>query len=238
VTDASPTVLAVIPARDGSKGLPGKNTRLLAGKPLLVWSIEQALASAAVTVVHVSTDSAATADIARAAGADVPYLRPGRLATDEATTQSVIEYALDHYATGGSTFDYVVLVEPTSPLRERDDIDRAITTLQDNADSFDSLVTLGPVQAHPSITKRLAGSRVVPFFGEVQVSSRRQDLDPAFFPYGVAYVAKTKTLLDEGTFYTSRCMGMLVERHQAYEIDDVYDFLCVEAILSHRSEAS
>lgn len=238
MTEASPRVLAVIPARDGSKGLPGKNTRPLAGKPLLVWSIEQALESAHVTVVHVSTDGERTAEIAREAGADVPYLRPASLATDEATTQSVIEFALDHYAAAGSTFDYVVLVEPTSPLREPGDIDRAITTLLANADDFDSLVTLGPVQTHPSITKRLADSRVVPFFGEVQVASRRQDLDTAYFPYGVAYVAKTGVLLAEGTFYTSRCMGMVVERHQAYEIDDVYDFVCVEAVLAHRSEES
>lgn len=231
-------VLAIIPARKGSKGLPGKNIKLLLGRPLVEWSILQARASSRVSVVHVSTDDEATADLSRAAGADVPYLRPDRLATDEATTYSAIEYALDFYAEHGREFGYVVLVEPTSPLRRPDDIDRAVGLLIDSSDDFDSLVTIGQVHEHPSIMKRLDDPRVLPWAPGSDSSARRQDLEPAWFPYGVAYVAKTKALRERQTFHTERCMGMPLERFQAYEIDDALDFLCVEAVMRHMGLAT
>ena len=230
----APSVLGIIPARRGSKGLPGKNIRQLAGKPLVTWSIEQALASRLLTVVHVSTDCETTARIALDAGAHVPYMRPDHLATDEATTQSVIEYALKHYAeVQDMNFDFVTLLEPTSPLRATGDIDRAVSRLRDNAADFDSLVTLGFVGPHPSVTKQFAGSRVIPFCAERASSARRQDFDEAYFPYVIAHVAKTSTLLTEMTFYSERCMGMPIERYQSFEIDDIYDFICVEAVMRH-----
>ena len=235
---AEDDVLAVIPARKGSKGLPGKNIKDLLGRPLVEWSIRQARASSRVSVVHVSTDCEVTADLSRTAGADVPYLRPGELATDEATTYSAIEYALDHYAVNGREFGYVVLVEPTSPLRRPDDIDRAVGLLIDRREEFDSLVTIGQVHEHPSIMKRFEDPRVFPWTPGSDSSARRQDLEPAWFPYGVAYVAKTGALREQRTFYTERCMGMPLERFQTYEIDDALDFLCVEAVMRHMEAAA
>ena len=226
-----PDVLAIVPARKGSKGLPGKNLRKLDGRHLVEWSIKQALDSATVSLVHVSTDCSVTADLAKSMGADAPYLRPSSLATDEATTFSVVEFALEHYASKSRTFDYVVLVEPTSPLRKKDDLDRAVTLLVESQAEFDSLVTVGRVRDHPSIVKRIHDSRVVPWDTNLKQPTRRQDLEAAWFPFGVAYVAKTDVLLEEQTFYTKRCMGMPLERFQEYEIDDEFDFLCVETIL-------
>ena len=95
--------LAVIPARGGSKGLPGKNTRLLAGKPLIAWSIEQAIETSRIACVHVSTDDPEIAGVARAHGADVPYLRPAELARDMTPTEPVMTYALDWYERAGHT---------------------------------------------------------------------------------------------------------------------------------------
>ena len=233
MTQSVVEVLAVIPARKGSKGLPGKNIKDLLGRPLVEWSIRQALASSVVSLVHVSTDCEVTADLSRAAGADVPYLRPYWLATDEATTYSVIEYALDFYAERGQDFDYVVLVEPTSPLRKPDDIDRAVSMLVEHNDDFDSLVTIGPVHDHPSIMKRFEGPGVTPWIPGSDYSARRQDLETAWFPYVIAHVAKTFTLRAEKTFYSSRCMGMSIERYQSFEIDDIYDFLCIESVMRH-----
>lgn len=230
----TPRTLGIIPARSGSKGLPGKNIRPLAGRPLVSWTVGQALASTSLTVVHVSTDCPQTAQIALDAGADVPYLRPAELASDEATTMSVIAYALEFYERVSSqTFDYVALLEPTSPLRADGDIDRAISLLHQNSADFDSLVTLGFVGPHPSVTKQLDGLAVVPFCPDRASSARRQDFDEAYFPYVIAHVAKTQTVLTEGTFYAERCMGMPIERYQSFEIDDIYDFLCIEAIIRY-----
>ena len=228
----SKTVIGIIPARGGSKGLPGKNIRPMCGKPLIAWTIEKALKSRHLDVVLVSTDSPEIADIARDHGAEVPFLRPAELATDTANTYDVIRHALGHYRqSAGQKFDYTALLEPTSPLREDDDIDRVLVALDAAAGEFDSIVTLGEVGEHPSIMKRLVGRGIEPFCKELVQTTRRQDNAPAFFPYGVAYVAKTGVLLEENTFYTRRCMGFPIRRYQNYEIDDVYDFYCVESVM-------
>jgi CMP-N,N'-diacetyllegionaminic acid synthase len=228
------TAIGVIAARAGSKGLPNKNTRLLCGKPLINWTIEKALSSLHLDVVVVSTDDIFIADIARKAGAEVPFLRPVELATDTASSYDVIRHALAHYRP--RFFDYSVLLEPTSPLREEDDIDRVLEALDEERDRFDSIVTLGQVHEHPSIMKQLRDKAVIPFVENLALVGRRQDAEPAFFPYGVAYAAKTDVLLAENTFYTTRCLGFPIKRYQNYEIDDLQDFLCVEAIMKHQWE--
>ena len=230
----SRTAIGIIPARGGSKGLPGKNIRPMCGKPLIAWTIEKALKSRYLDVVLVSTDSPEIAAIARDHGAEVPFMRPAELATDTANSYDVIRHALGHYRqSAGWEFDYTALLEPTSPLREDDDIDRVLATLDVAAGEFDSIVTLGEVSEHPSIMKRLVGRGIEPFCKELVQTTRRQDNAPSFFPYGVAYIAKTGVLLEENTFYTRRCMGFPIRRYQNYEIDDVYDFYCAESVMRH-----
>ena len=227
-------VLAIIPARGGSKGLSGKNIRELCGKPLIAWSIEKAKKSRHLDVILVTTDSPEIADVARKHGAAVPFLRPAELATDLASTYDVIRHALGHYrTTEGREFDYTVLLEPTSPLREDDDIDRMLEMLDARADEFDAIVSVGQVCEHPSIMKRLVGDRMEPYCPELVQTTRRQDNVQAYFPFGVAYIAKTLALLDENTFYMRRCMPFQIKRYQNYEIDDLYDFLCVESVMKH-----
>ena len=227
-------VLALIPARGGSKGLPGKNIRNLGGKPLVAWSIEQALRARHVDAVLVSTDSEEIAEVARCYGAAVPFLRPAELATDEAPTFPVVAHALEHYRTHERiAFAYTVLMEATSPLREEGDIDRMLERLDAHAATFDSIVSLGEVSEHPSILKRLVGEGIAPYVPELKQATRRQDSEPAYFPYCVAYIAKTAALLEERTFYTRRCMSYIIKRYQHYEIDDVHDFLCVERVMQH-----
>lgn len=230
----SKTVIAIIPARGGSKGLPGKNIRQLCGKPLIAWTIEKALKSKYLDVVLVSTDSPEIAAIAREYGAEVPFLRPAALATDTASSYDVIRHVLDFYRdSAGRVFDYTALLEPTSPLREDGDIDGVLATLDRSAGNFDSIVTLGEVGEHPSIMKRIVGQGIEPFCKELAQTTRRQDNAPAFFPYGLAYIAKTGVLLQENTFYTHRCIGYPIRRYQNYEIDDLYDFYCVECVMKH-----
>jgi CMP-N-acetylneuraminic acid synthetase len=227
------TVIAMIPARGGSKGLPGKNIRSLAGKPLIAWSIEKARKSRHLDEIVVSTDSEEIAEVARTHGASVPFLRPSDLASDRASTYDVIRHALSHYRAQGREFEYTVLLEPTSPLREDDDVDRMLGKLDENAARFDAIVSVGEVSEHPSIIKRFEGDAIAPFVPELAMTTRRQDNQPAYFPYGVAYIAKTATLLAENTFYARRCTAFAIKRYQNYEIDDIYDFLCVEAVMKH-----
>jgi CMP-N,N'-diacetyllegionaminic acid synthase len=227
-------VIAIIPARGGSKGLPGKNFKELCGKPLIAWSIEKAKKSRLLDVVLVTTDSPEIADIACQYGADVPFLRPADLANDYATTVDVVRHALDYYQDRGEEkFDYIVMLEPTSPLRENDDVDKMLMSLDACSDEFDAIVSVGEVGGHPSILKRLTEGRMEPFCPELVQTTRRQDNVSAYFPYGVAYIVKTPTLLEEGTFYPRRCMPFVIKRYQNYEIDDIYDFLCVENVMKY-----
>lgn len=225
-------VIAVIPARGGSRGLPGKNIRELCGKPLIAWSIETARASNYIDEVMVTTDSEQIAAVARTYGASVPFLRPAELASDTATSYAAVEHTLNFYSRQlQRDFDYIVLLEPTSPLRDKGDVDQMLEKLASLHDQYDAIVSLGQVHEHPAIVKRLSGDSVHAFCSELEQNARRQDWEPAYFPYGVAYIVKTATLFDEKTFYPKRTTHKVVKRSQCYEIDDLYDFLAVEDIM-------
>jgi CMP-N,N'-diacetyllegionaminic acid synthase len=228
------SVIAIIPARGGSKGLPGKNIRELCGKPLIAWSIEAGLHSQYIDEVMVSTDNETIAAIGKQYGASVPFLRPAELASDTATSYSAVEHALDFYATNQRrNFDYVVLLEPTSPLRAKSDIDEMLEKLTSLSERYDAIVSLGQVHEHPAIMKKLSGNEIKPYCHELEQKTRRQDQEAAYFPYGVAYIIKTAALFEEKTFYPCRTTYKIIQRYQCYEIDDLYDFLTVESVMKH-----
>ncbi|MBD3842485.1 MAG: acylneuraminate cytidylyltransferase family protein [Campylobacterales bacterium] len=229
------TFLAIIPARGGSKGLPGKNIKELCGKPLIAWSIEAGLKSNYLDEVMVTTDYQNIADISKQYGANVPFLRPSELASDTATSFDAIKHTIEYYKNElNKEFDYIVLLEPTSPLREESDIDNMIEKIVQNEDDFDSIVSIGEVHEHPSIMKKIVNENYLSSYCvELEMKSRRQDNDIAYFPYGVAYIVKTKFLLDERTFYTKRNTFYEIKRYQCYEIDDIYDFLAIENIMKY-----
>jgi CMP-N-acetylneuraminic acid synthetase len=213
--------------------LPGKNIKPLCGKPLIAWTIGCALKSRYLDEVLVSTDGDEIARVAAQRGAQVPFRRPAELATDTSTTLSVVEHALGHYSRLGRRFDLLVLLEPTSPLREDRDIDTMLERLAAHWDDFDAIVSIGEAREHPSIMKRLRGEEIEPYCAGLTQTTRRQDNAPAYFPYAVAYIVKVATLLEEKTFYARRCTYHIVHRYQGYEIDDLHDFLCVEAVMKH-----
>lgn len=228
------SVIALIPARGGSKGLPGKNILPLCGRPLIGWTILRALESKLVDCVCVTTDSEEIAAVSRQAGADVPFLRPADLASDKAPTILAVDHALTFYEKKkGQAFDYLILLEPTSPLRHPGDIDAMLARLIDSAADFDSIISIGEIGEHPSIVKRKAGDRLVPYCPELTQTTRRQDNEPAYFPYGVGYAVRTDVLRRERTFYTERGTYYEIRRYQNYEIDDLQDFLCVEAVMKN-----
>jgi len=229
------TALAIIPARGGSKGLPGKNIKVLCGKPLIVWSIEAAAHSRYLDEVLVSTDLQTIADLAQQHGAKSPFLRPVELATDTAPTFEAVKHAIKFYRNNfNKEFTYIVLLEPTSPLREPDDIDSMLEKIDAESDRFDAIVSIGEVATHPAILKKIVNHALQPFYEGLPQTMRRQDNVPAYFPYGVAYIAKTEVLLEEKTFYSKRTTYYKIKRYQNYEIDDIYDFIAIEAIMKYQ----
>lgn len=227
----APRILGLVLARGGSKRLPGKNLRPLAGKPLVAWSIEQARACGAILDVVVSTDDAAIAEVARQHGARVPFLRPPALADDSSTSADAALHALDWLRTQEARhFDAVVLLEPTSPLRASTDLQGVAGLLARRWDETDAIVTVGRVQLEqPAVMKRMdADGRLAPWPAPAE-----GEPPVAWFPYGVAYAVKTEALERFRTFYPPRVLGYTIERWQNYEVDDLFDFLCVEAVMQH-----
>lgn len=187
-SSTEPRILCVIPVRGGSKGVPGKNRRLVAGKPLVVWTIEQALAAHPALDVVVSTDDQQLAQIARDAGADVPFLRPAELARDETATEPVVLHAIAHRTAEGQRPDAVMLLQATSPVRLPGTIDRAIA--QFVATGVDSLV--GVVPQTPFLWR--LGDPVTAHY-DIDARPRRQEIDADGFFYretGSLYVTRTE----------------------------------------------
>ncbi len=228
-------ILAIIPARGGSKGLPGKNIRLLAGRPLIAHTIELALESKYISKVVLSTENKKIAYIGRKYGAEVPFLRPKRLARNKSSAIDVILHAIKWFEKSGENFDIVCLLEPTSPLRKKNDIDDAIKLFIRNINKVDSLVSVGEVHLeNPYIMKKIEEGYVKSFTKSDRDIYQRQQLPKAYFPYGVIYLSKIKTLKKYKTFYQRKTIPYFIKRWQNYEIDDIYDFICVEAILRQK----
>jgi CMP-N,N'-diacetyllegionaminic acid synthase len=228
-------VLALIPARAGSKGLPGKNIRLLHGKPLLAWPIAAAKASRYVDKVVVSTDSAAYADIAIAYGAEVPALRPAELAADTSASSAAVIHMLDHLKSLGEVFDYLLLLEPTSPLTEGTDIDAALETLHANRRDGDALVTVSELVAmHPAFAvKRDLHGRIEPYAAvDFTRLPRRQDIDALYALDGSLYISAVDRYCATLSFCHDRTLSHVMPAYKAHEVDSLIDFICIEAILS------
>lgn len=217
--DCGGGVLAVIPARGGSKGLPRKNILDLGGRPLIGWTIEAALRSGAVTRVVVSTDDEEIADIARREGADVPFLRPAHLSGDTATSAGVMTHALENV--GG--FATAVLLQPTSPFRTGGDIDAACALLvQTGASSCTSVchATESPYLMFYSGE----GSRLERVIGpHVDKNMRRQDLRPVVLLNGAIYVVRVKTFLDDHSFIHDDTAGYVMPGERSIDIDTAQD---------------
>lgn len=229
-------VLAIVPARKGSKGLPLKNIRPLAGKPLLAWPIAAARASRHVDRVIISTDDQGFADIAVAHGADAPFLRPAELASDAAPSIGFILHAVDTLAEAGDRYDYVVLLEPTSPLTEGSDIDAALERLAAADADADAIVGVTALATHhPAYAVRMSpGGAIEPLQpGGFSALPRRQDLEPVFGLDGSLYISTVDALRREQGFCHGRTLGYETARYKANEVDDLVDFLCIEAIAAN-----
>jgi CMP-N,N'-diacetyllegionaminic acid synthase len=231
-------ILALIAARSGSKGLPGKNIRMLHGKPLLAWPVLAARGAQLVDRVVISTDSAEYAQIAEEHGADAPFLRPPELASDGAGSIDVILHTLDALAAEGDVYDYVVLLEPTSPLTEAQDIDAALNQLYDARHRADAIVGIAAmVTNHPAfaVTRTAAGEPIKPLSGgDFGALPRRQNLDPVYCLDGSLYASAVAALREQRSFCHAGTLGYETARHKVFEVDDLVDFYCIEAVMQNR----
>lgn len=232
-------VLAIIPARGGSKGIPGKNIRMVYGKPLLAWPIEAALRSKIVDRVIVSTEDTGIANVAKQAGAEVPFMRPGELATDTARSADVIVHALHFFIARKQYYDYILLLEPTSPLTETSDVDAALLKLHKARNLADAIVGISSVNGpHPDFDVRLSEDGLISPYAAPDFSSlkRRQDTEPVYFMEGSLYISAVDVFLAKKSFYHERTMGYMVPRWKSFEVDDLMDLICVEALMARRDE--
>ena len=226
-------VLAIIPARGGSKGLPEKNIRPICGKPLIGWSILQGLESQYIDEVVVTTDSQKILNIAKQFGANVPFIRPKSLADDDASSIDVLLHAVDYLAQVGREYDYVVLLEPTSPLRDISDIDGAIELLSSN-ELAESVVGVTKVEgSHPSFMFTVHNKLLRPMLGLQPNGLRRQDLkDDYYHLEGSIYVSRVAALRECHGFYHTNTLPWFVDRYKAIEIDELCDFIASEALMN------
>lgn len=225
-------VLAIITARGGSKGLPGKNIKNLLGKPLIAWSIDQAKASKYIDKLIVSTDDVKIAEVAKSYGADIPFIRPAALASDQASSIDVIEHAINFLKNQGSQYDILILLEPTSPLREVEDIDLSIAQLVDTPNA-ESIAGVSKVEGqHPDFLVSLSDN-FMRSYQQYEVK-RRQDLSSLFFFEGTIYASYISAFLEKRSFYHDRTLGYIVPKWKSFEIDDLIDFMIVEKILEER----
>lgn len=224
-------VLGLVTARGGSKGLPGKNVRPLCGKPLIVWTIDAAKEARCLDAIAVSTDDPAIAETARRAGAEVPFMRPAELAGDTASSIDVVLHAIDFLAAAGRNFDIIVLLEPTSPLRESADIDQGVARLVESGAG--SLVSVCRAEAtHPAFMYRQdARLHLHPFLERQPTGLRRQDIEPLYFLEGTLYASRIDVLRLHRSFYHEDTIGYEVPKWKSLEIDDIDDFNMVEALM-------
>lgn len=218
------------------KGSAGKNILYLCGRPLLGWPIKAAKRSMYVDRVIVSTDDEEIAKIAKEQGAEVPFLRPSELAADDSTTLSVIVHAINFLSELGETFEYCILLEPTSPLTESYDINRAFELLESMRKKADSIVGVSEVIAtHPVFDARINQEGLItPYIDEVFSGVvRRQDIEKLYFFEGSLYISDVKTLLEKQTFYHSRTLPYIVPKWKSFEVDDMLDLLCIETIMKN-----
>lgn len=227
-------ILAVIPARGGSKGLPGKNLKMLAGKPLIAWSIEQALASKGIDRLIVSTDDEEIATVSKQFGADVPFMRPPVLASDTSPVSGAILHVMQQLRDMGDRYDIVMLLECTSPIRYPNDIDKAIATLVDTKGAESVVGVVENSHAPPSWNLRLTDGFLTSFVPEgLSVENcRRQALEMTYIPYCL-YLSLWASFERYQLFYQPRTVPFLLKKEQMVEIDEEIDFIIAESIMKN-----
>jgi CMP-N,N'-diacetyllegionaminic acid synthase len=222
------SVLALIPARGGSKGVPGKNIRPAGGKPLIAWTIEASRGSRYVDRTVLSSDDPKIAAVATEFGCEVPFMRPAELATDKADSMGVVRHAL---AALSERYDYLLLLQPTSPLRPAEDIDTALEAYARSGAT--TLISVCETDKHPYwMVKMGADQTVAQLFPPSEIPTRRQDAPPVFALNGAIYIAPTDYLAAGGDFITTKTFGYVMAKERSLDIDTELDLRIADFLLA------
>jgi N-acylneuraminate cytidylyltransferase len=226
-------ILGIVAARGGSKGLPKKNILQLGGKPLIAWSIIAAAGSQYLDRTIVSTDNNEIAEIARSAGGDVPFVRPTELGTDDASIIDVVLHAVDNLS---ETYDYVMLLQATSPLRTSSDIDETILVCRKRDAS--ACVSVTPVTKGPWWMHQVDQDGYLhPFLNDGLADRRRQEYPRLVMPNGAVYLAELEYLRSKKSFYGDRTIAYEMPPERSPDIDAAIDFKLAEVLLDARDRA-
>lgn len=224
-------ILALITARGGSKRLPGKNIRMLGGKPLIVWSIDVAKDIPEICDILVTTDDPAIAAVCKEAGAFVPWLRPAELATDTASSVDVALHALDWYEAEKGEVDGLLLLQPTSPFRTKETVRKGIELFRRRGQK--PVLGVSLIHAHPMWALKMEDDYLVPFMQDHGFGSRSQDLPPAYAVNGGLYLIHPAELRACRSFVGIKTIPLLIESPQeALDIDTVWDWALADAALA------
>lgn len=226
-------VLAIIPARGGSKGIPRKNIKDLCGKPLIAWTIGEALKSKYIDRLIVSTEDEEIASISKKYGAEVPFLRSTELAKDDTPTLNVIIDVVNEL--NESEYykpNYICILQCTSPFRTYVDIDRCLEKIDEN--QMDGIVSVCEAEVNPYWTNVFEGDRLKYFIEEGKKIIRRQDLPKVYRCNGVIYIVRKETLIKQKTLEPENMTGYIMSKENSIDIDDMIDFKLAEMLIKER----
>lgn len=218
--------LFVIPARGGSKGLPGKNIKDLCGKPLIAYSIDAARAFAADEHICVSTDSEDIKEVVEDYGLSVPFIRPDSLATDISTSNDVLVHAINFFKEHGREYKKLVLLQPTSPLRSIDDVARSLDLYRDDIDMVVSVT-----KSHAPAVLCIDDEDGYVHLVYNKAATGRQHLQEMYEFNGAVYVLNVQSLLEKGIAGFSKKVKYVMSKENSVDIDDIIDFKLVETII-------
>ena len=229
------SVLAIIPARSGSKGLKDKNIRLLAGKPMLAYSIIAARSCGFIDSIILSTDSKTYAELGEEYGAEVPFLRDAQLATDTAGSWDVVREVLARLADLGRHYEVVVLLQPTSPLRSVSDINGALELF--SAKAATAVVSVCEADHPPNWTGIVGPDlSLATFLSPAKSEVRRQDFHRYHRLNGAIYVVSASHVMASDELYTSGSFAYIMPRERSIDVDTLFDFICAEAVMLSKEQ--
>ena len=222
-------ILALIPARGGSKGIPRKNIIDLCGKPLISYSIEACLKSNYIDSVIVSTDDTEIAEVSRSYGADVPFMRPAALASDMSKTIDAVIHAIATLKEVGHEYDTLVLIQPTQPLRTNDDIDSAIEKYWNSG--CIPLVSVSPVDDNPMLIRSIENGHLKLLL-DISSTCRRQDMPAYYRVNGCIYINEISEI-SESTSFNDNPLPFIMDRSHSVDIDEPCDLALAEYYMNH-----
>lgn len=231
------SVLGIITARGGSKGIPNKNITKILGKTLLQYTFDVAKKSSNIDRIILSTDDKAISEHGKDLGLDVPFVRPSYLATDKSKSIDVAKHAILVLEEVGESYDYILLLQPTNPLRTVEDIDNSIKLISEtNADSVISFSDVG--ERHPARMKHIDNNGWVinPPFAEAFEGQRRQELEPIYLRDGSIYLTKRDVIVNQNSFQGNKCQAYIIPKERAWNIDEPIDLLIIKSLMKYNEK--